>query len=1244
MDPEPTPAHVRDADRVPRPLHDHPRYTVGALLGRGASRLVYEAYDRQRGATVAIKVLRSVGPEALYRLKQEFRALSDLSHPNLVQLYELEGSDEGWFLTMERVQGVDFYRHARGIAPPSASETHDAPEESAPTDPHHRGAIAPPTASPCPDPDRLQKALVQLLRGLATLHAAGKLHRDLKPSNVRVTPDGRVVLVDFGLVVDAHRSASEVSRVDQVLGTAAYVAPEVLLGAGPPSPAMDLYAVGVMLFQGLTGRLPFEGSLVTLLRAKQAREVPRPSHLVSGVPPALDALCAAWMAPDPADRPTAAEALLRLGEAPNQPETLPRAQAHLAGRETERRRLLDAFATTTRGRAVVAVVRGVSGIGKTSLIDHVLGELRQRADVTVLRGRCDAREHVPFHAFDALADGLRRRIEGRSAEARAHLLPPRAALLARLFPVLRDLIPLDPSEIVLDPIHLRIEAIRVSAELVRNLCRERPVVVFLDDVQWGDADSARLLAGWLKHLQHARLLVVLAHRTEDGDDSPFLSSLSADPIWARSETRTLDLQPLSTALAAEVARGMLVDDLPDPVGTSVWLADAAQGNPHLLAELAMTVNAAHRVGEVPVRPNLDALVWARVRALPPDALRLLRVVAVAWGPLPVRVLAHAAEVGEGALAEVTTLRAQRLVRTRQSPLGERIEPYHDRVCRAVPQGTPEEQARLHARLARALDAARWDDPEARMHHWLAAGDQERAAELAAHAARDAADALAFDTSARLFQTALGLGRWTPAAAEGLRLELADALVLAGRGAQAARMYLEAAGTAEPHAADALRRKAAEQLLRHGHLDEGLALLGDALRGVGLTMPSTTHRAAVGHLALRARLALRGTGFRSAPETEVTAQARQRIDTCWFVALSLALIDPVRSVYFHDRNLLDALAAGERYRVLRALAMELPMEAQRGGGEGDAWNHLLKRAKALAAKVGRAHGHGLVHLGEGMSAYVGGRFRHAVRLLKQAERTLQDVPDTPTEQGMARLYALRALTYTGELKTAQEQHARLLDDAVERGHLLFMANLRGDPFVLLHLAGDATDRVRSDLDAIRARWSSAGWHYPHWFALRGAIHLALYERRGATAWAEATQGWARARAARMHHNVLVDVMLHEMRGAAALGAGHTREAHGVARALLAKPHRLAAPFGHLVRGGALAADGDTRAASEAFARATDGFDRVEMALHAQVARVRHGALLGGADGEALTRSAEGWFANQGVADPAALCESILPTGR
>ncbi|HTM22740.1 MAG TPA: AAA family ATPase, partial [Kofleriaceae bacterium] len=490
------------------------RFAVLRCLGAGGMGAVYEAFDRERSERVALKTLRRLDPGLLYRLKTEFRALQDLHHPNLVHLGELIEAAGQWFFTMELIEGVDFVSYVR--APPvergdSYPTMADVPKarrvvEDANTvdvgGPAIALALATPTAMPTPTPPpslslpggrfdeaRLRASMRGMAEGLVAIHRAGLVHRDVKPSNVLVSRDGRVVLLDFGLVYEPDGDAS---RDDHLVGTPAYMAPEQA-GGGNASAASDWYSVGVTLYQSLTGVLPFRGGAIEVLTAKQAGRPPPPAALLPTVPADLDALCTALLTPTPADRPSGEAVLRALGGAA--PELRSGERTPFVGRRHQLAQLEDAMREVRAGRTVAVYVQGNSGMGKSALVEQFLDKVRATDPRSViLQGRCYERESVPYKAVDDLIDELCHWLRRQQHTEALALLPQHVSALARVFPVLEQVeavatVSLGSNERP-ELQDLRSRAFGALKELLARIGERRPLVLFIDDLQWGDADSA----------------------------------------------------------------------------------------------------------------------------------------------------------------------------------------------------------------------------------------------------------------------------------------------------------------------------------------------------------------------------------------------------------------------------------------------------------------------------------------------------------------------------------------------------------------------------------------------------------------------------------------------------------------------------------------------------------------------------------------------------------------------------------
>ncbi|HEY5952586.1 MAG TPA: serine/threonine-protein kinase, partial [Kofleriaceae bacterium] len=423
------------------------RFEILGRLGSGGMGIVYSARDLTTRSRVALKTLRHLDPTALYWFKKEFRSLADLSHPNLVRLDELFCENGQWFFTMEHVEGCDFMRwvremptdrriaYARTLATPVAGVPNPAAYAATQGTPPGRLAqassahddtvatrIAPPSqpaahpaASASPkqrarasfDESRVRSTLRQIAEGLAVLHAAGKVHRDIKPSNILVRPNGSVVIVDFGLVSEIH--SSQQMEDGNIVGTPYYMAPEQALGqtVGPPA---DWYAVGSILYEVLSGSLPFEGTVTEVLFRKQAADPDPLDALASGIPADLSALCMAMLARDPAARPTAAEVIARLGTSHGARRARTSAPVvtlvPFVGRTTELAQLRNAYAEAVDGKPLTLLVEGESGLGKSALAQQFIVQLDSSA--LAFSGRCYERESVPYKALDDIVDAISR--------------------------------------------------------------------------------------------------------------------------------------------------------------------------------------------------------------------------------------------------------------------------------------------------------------------------------------------------------------------------------------------------------------------------------------------------------------------------------------------------------------------------------------------------------------------------------------------------------------------------------------------------------------------------------------------------------------------------------------------------------------------------------------------------------------------------------------------------------------------
>ncbi len=1163
-----------------------PRFRLLGRIGEGGSGTVYEALDLARETRVALKVLRKLGPRAILRFKHEFRSLVELHHPNLVRLGELFENVGQWFFTMELVEGGDLLRHVRG-GDADATMSMDGT-----------------AADAVCEGQRLRRSFSQLAEGVAFLHASGKIHRDVKPGNVRVRPDGRVVLLDFGLVTEAE--GKRLDAGEGILGTAAYMAPEQAAGleVGPPA---DVYAVGVMLFEALTGRLPFSGGAVSVLAAKQSRGAPLASDFVPGVDEELDALCRDLLARDPSKRPSAEAIVRRLARA--RPRTPPTGVRAAAAPEPPRDALDPeppegdlaalgrAFARTLESKLAKVRISGEPGTGKTALLRAFADRVAlERPDAMVLAGRCDERESVPYKAFDAAIDALCQELDRLRHEDCAALVPRRAFLLPVVFPVLgkvRALADAPPGPRAADRLTLRSHAFAALREMLYRIAERRPTVLLLDDLQWADSESLDLLEEIVREPDPPPLLLVCA--SWRAEDCP--AEIRAPLDRAFGDATPIALEPDAGAAdgAAQTA--------PDPA------------------------------------------------AVGPAARAVLDLVAAATTAVPESVLSRASGLPRRELVEVLDeLRKARLLRLHQGGLDPRFDARDPQVLVWVRRGLDAAaRARAHRALAEAHTALGGADPEVLAHHWELAGDRERALPHAVQAAEAADRVLAFRRAARLFRLATELSEGVASRAAERRAWLAklgDALANSGLDAEAGAAYLQAAAGASADDALGWQRLAAAHFLRGGHIEPGLAIARQLLErvGVGLPVSPGALRSLVGQ---RLRLSLRGFGYVERGEEQVPRGDLFLCDLLWSVGFSLSTVDQVAGAALHTRAARLSLDLGEPRRVARTFAYEGMYGAFGDSGHMLRSRGLVAKAESMARKLGDPYLLGYAKLAW---AYLHISLGEMSETLSQAEEAVrifrEECPHTVWELGNAHLLSISARWHLGRMSGIEEQFDKALRAADEHGDIYGATTLVTLVRCCVDLVADRPDECRDRIEAALARWP-AGPYLQHAYAAGSRVMLDLY-CGGVDAHARIERDWPALRRSLVMRPKRSRILFVASRAFAALAAV---AAGAPPTSLLRLAGRCAAQLDReripettgcaaLIRAQVSAARGDRDGAARAYRRALERLDPTENVL-GRAASERLAELVGGDEGAARLRDNAAWARGEGVVRPDRLLAMFAP---
>jgi serine/threonine protein kinase/tetratricopeptide (TPR) repeat protein len=1218
-------------DVVERDFRGTERFRVLRRLGVGGMGVVYEVHDGARDEIVALKTLLRANAADIYRLKREFRSLADVAHVNLVSLYELVVEEDHCFFTMELVNGVNFVDYVRGASIPQGS-----PSSSTPSD-------------WCAG--RLRSAFRQLVAGISELHRLGKLHRDIKPSNVLVTPEGRVVVLDFGLIAELlPQDAGDASYVSG--GTPAYMSPEEASGA-MPSEAGDWYGIGVTLYETLTGTIPFVGPVRDVLFRKRTCEPPAPAEVVPDVPADLSAICMGLLCRNPERRlsgPAALRELARDSAAPVSDATSAGSairDASFVGRDLQCQALNVAFDAVKNGAAKAVSVHGPSGIGKSALVRRFLSQFRMRADVVVLSGRCYENESVPYKALDGVIDDLSRYLLSIPGEEVENLMPPDGPALTRVFPVMLQVDAvakraMESRPESVDPLGLRRRAFGALRELLGRLADRRSLVIWIDDLQWADADSVVLLEELLRPTKSTAMLTLLCFRSEETAAKPFLQALLES--GGREMWSAISLEPMTDDEAYTLIGVLLPPNSTLTNQDKRRMTREAGGSPFILEQLARHVDL-NRM-ELGRGPTFAEMFATRLGALSLDARRFLETLAICGRPMAPGIICDACGVVRDRQSLVGMLRSSHLIRSSGS--SERIETYHDRIREVVAaQIAPDAVRRIHRLMGQALVDRRSDDCEALFEHYRGAEDLENASIQAGLAAAKAGTALAFDRAVFFYRQALTLTP-TSAAAHAWREGLAKAIANAGRPAEAAEAYLHAAREAGPSQRVELQRRGAEQFLIGGHIDSGLDLIRTMLADLGVGVPRSPRTALLWLLWRRARLRWRGLRFVARPVDEIDANTLLRIDSCWSATTGLAPVDMITAADFSVRHLLVALDAGDPYRIARAMAMESVARALYPSDRRLS-ERLVQQSKALAKSVGNPHAIALCILADAVTAMMLGRWKTASTLSEQALAMFRDQCVGFTwELNIAQNLLIWTLMYQGQLGELSRLVPGLLANARSSGNLYIATELvTRSNFVWL--AADDPDEGEREMVASIERWSQKGFHRQHYSARLARVQTALYRGNAEAAWRLLAEKESLLRRSMLTRVQIIRVESLYLRARCALAmAAENRNSRRFLSVARANARRIARermpwsdPLALLLKAGIASLESDTVLALRHLHAAADGFDRANMQLYAAVARRRVGAVQEDDHGREAQRHADEWMAAQNIKNPPAMTRMLVP---
>ena len=1039
-------------------------YQIIEELGRGGMGVVYRAHAASLGHDVALKTLQHMSPYGLRCFKQEFRALADISHPNLAALYELLSDGATWCFTMEILEGVEFLEYVW-----SGFDTMNVDSQHEPA----KTTIKAPRLS-SERLKRLEDALVQLVSGLNSLHEFGVLHSDIKPSNVLVTTDGSLVLLDFGLVVEL-RQEEMTAKSRTIQGTPQYMSPEQAVG-DPLSAASDWYAVGVMLYEVLTGRLPFRGHTAQILSQKRVQAAVEPLGLESDSPQHLNDLCVALLDRAPQNRPAAVEILQSIG-AHDMADILIASKSiaamrsvELVGRQRHFEVLRRSFSEVSDGNTRSVFISGQSGMGKSVLAHSFLDSIISRGDAVVLVGRCYEQESVPFKALDDLIDSLAVFLETLPVDVIHTVMPRDRLALTRVFPVLGGTPEVVnatyPSIENADQQELRQRAMNAMRELLQRLAIREPLVLYIDDLQWGDVDSARLLADLVRPPEAPRMLVLGSYRTENPVTSVCLRTL--DEAYTTGQhhphREEIAVESLLEPDARDLALLLLGRDDDESHELATRIARESRGQPFFVWELAQHVQDDPNIGDQSL--ELDEVIWTRVNRLPEEARRLLELIAVSSRPTPAMEAYQAIDAVEHGQRYLAQLRTSNFVRTTESEDEDTIvETYHDRVRESVVDHLDEETVKGHnlnlaltiAQVSgiqvddlwthinstvefeepgdpHSLDKRQWQRVFDIASFFDAAGEHERAFPFALCAAEQARKQDAQEVAEQQYRVALRGVDWVSPAIRFRVLEgLGDVFVLRGKYDEANEQFeATRSGVKGELVLARLDWKRGVAAFKKGDMGNARDYSEKAIRALGERPPSTL--TALPRALTEAVVQILHTKFPSrfvgqrdsnSPHAKLDLFRARVYDqltfSYWFSAgMNFVLWSHLRQMNLAERYP-PSPELGKTYSFHAVTMTGLPM-AKRGIAYAE-------KAYQISVDDGDLWGQGKARSFHTFACIVLARFHEGVKTGDEAVGLLEQAGDV-WEANMARMIATVPKFHLGDLRTAYRESKKAYEIAVE----------------------------------------------------------------------------------------------------------------------------------------------------------------------------------------------------------------------
>jgi len=707
------------------------RYALLKKLGEGGKGIVYKARDTVLNRVVAVKVLKSTvtSDEAYSRFMTEARAVAKLNHPNIVSIHDIGKEDGKQFFVLEFVDGESL-----------------------------RDLIQTYPEGKC-DIQTVLRIGMDVCNALQYAHSEKVLHRDIKPENVMITKDGTAKLMDFGLAKMVGQP--QVTQEGVIVGTVAYVAPEVALGKSVDARS-DLYSLGAVLYEALSGKPPFQGDDPIKVIFGHIHDHPTPlSKLNLKIPQAIVDCVMRLLEKEPGKRYQSTVDLLKALRGISEeflretflpahkasvvvpsPRPIAAREIQLIDRVEEMGVLREAVDKTVRGEGGLVFLHGEAGIGKTRLTRELRVYAHLRG-MQVLYGRCPAlfrMDGVP--PYTIWSEVIKDYLENSSQEQLYRVIGFYPAEVVKLVPELSQRLRTIPQSLPISPEHEQNRLFEAVSQFIINISRESPLLVVLDDLQWTDPSSLLLLHYLARGVQKTSLLLLGAYRSTDIDAkhpmSPVLTELNRERL-----PQSIQLKRMSLNDVSEMIKNILEqDDVPADFCKLVY--EKTKGNPFFAEEVVKSLKeeevirreenkwAFKDISGIEFPETVRNVVKARFGRLDDERKNVLTLASFIGNDFTLEAMCAVTGIEESKLLELMDemfrigLIKERVIR------GEVLCSFADMLVRDVvyEEVSPLKRKKLHGVVGCALEkvyAKKIDEHFGELaYHFLETGDKEKA--------------------------------------------------------------------------------------------------------------------------------------------------------------------------------------------------------------------------------------------------------------------------------------------------------------------------------------------------------------------------------------------------------------------------------------------------------------------------------------------------------------------------------------